>query len=147
MTRNQIKGSAAALGAAFLSLLGGSAALAQVNGNNWGSVTAPVYNTSEGQRADGAKTSTYNSAELLAGPNKAAELSLPAGAAATYFDGVLPNGKIVTPAGVVAQIGMHPLGSALTPDGQYIVLSCDDERNITRILLMALEFGNCDLVG
>ena len=131
MTRNPITGSAAALGAAFLTLLSGSAAFAQVNGANWGAVTAPVYNTSEGQRADGTPTPTYSSAELLAGPNKSKELSLPAGAAPTYFDGVLPNGKIVTPAGVVAQIGMHPLGSALTPDGQYLVVSCDDERNIT----------------
>ncbi len=136
MTRNQIKGrqikgSAAALGAAFLTLLGGSAAFAQVDGTNWGTVTTPVYGTSEGLRADGTPTTTYSSAELLAGPNKSKELTLPAGATPTYFDGVLPNGKIVTPAGVVAQIGMHPLGSALTPDGQYIVISCDDERSIT----------------
>ena len=142
MKRTQIKHSAAALGAALLTLIGGSAALAQVHpslaspgpqidGTNWGTVTAPVYGTSEGLRADGVPTTTYNSAELLTGPNKSKELSLPAGFQPTYFDGVLPNGKIVAPAGVVAQIGMHPLGSALTPDGQYIVLSCDDERNIS----------------
>ncbi len=125
-----VKNSVAALGAAFFSLLG-TAALAQVDGTNWGTVTAPVYNTSEGLRADGAQTSAYSAAELLAGPNKAAELTLPAGSFPTYFDGVLPNGKLVTPAGVVAQIGMHPLGSALTPDGQFIVISCDDERSIS----------------
>ena len=128
--RNPIS-SAAALGAAFLTLLGGSAAFAQVDGTNWGTVTTPVYGTSEGLRADGMPTTTYSSAELLAGPNKSKELTLPAGAAPTYFDGVLPNGKIVAPAGVVAQIGMHPLGSALTPDGQFIVISCDDERSIS----------------
>jgi YVTN family beta-propeller protein len=127
MKRNQPKNGAAALGAALLGLLGGSAALAQVNGSNWGTITAPVYGTSETAVAGGA----YSRAELLAGPNKAGELSLPAALTPTYFDGVLPNGKKVTPAGVVAQIGMHPLGSALTPDGQYIILSCDDERNIT----------------
>ena len=127
----QIKSSAAALGAALLTLLGGSAALAQVDGTNWGSVTTPVYGTSEKLRADGTATSTYSSAELLAGPNKAAELTLPAGSQPTYFDGVLPNGKIVAPAGVVTQIGMHPLGSALTPDGQYLIVSNDDERSIT----------------
>ncbi len=128
MKRNQLKCGAAALGAALLGLLGGSATLAQqVNGTNWGTVTAPVYGTSETQTAGGA----YSRAELMAGPNKAGELSLPAGFTPTYFDGVLPNGKKVTPAGVVAQIGMHPLGSALTPDGQYIILSCDDERTIT----------------
>ena len=126
-----VTGSAAALGAAFFSLLGGSAAFAQVDGTNWGTVTAPVYGTSEGLRADGTATSTYSAAELLAGPNKAAELPLPTGSFPTYFDGVLPNGKEVTPAGVVAQIGMHPLGSALTPDGQFIVVSCDDERSIS----------------
>ncbi len=133
MKRNQIKGSAAALGAAFLTLLGGSAALAQVDGTNWGTVTTPVYNTSEGLRGDvnATPSTTYSSAELLAGPNKSKELTLPAGATPTYFDGVLPNGKIVAPAGVVAQIGMHPLGSALTPDGQYLVVSNDDERSIS----------------
>ncbi len=131
MKQTQIKHSAAALGTAFLALIGGSAAFAQVNGSNWGTVTAPVYGTSEKLRADGTASGTYDRAELLAGPNKSKELTLPAGYTPTYFDGVLPNGKIVAPAGVVAQIGMHPLGSALTPDGQYIVLSCDDERNIT----------------
>ena len=123
MKRNQLKCGAAALGAALLTLVGGSAATAQqVNGTNWGTVTAPVYGTSETQAANGA----YSSAELLAGPNKALELSLPAGLTPTYFDGILPNGRKVTPAGIVAQIGMHPLGSVLTPDGQYLILSCDD---------------------
>ncbi len=146
-----VKNGAAALGAAFLSLLGGSAAFAQVDGTNWGTVTAPVYNTSEGLRADGTATSTYAAAELLAGPNKSAELPLPSGSSPTYFDGVLPNGKIVTPAGVAAQIGMHPLGSALTPDGQYIVVSCDDERNITGGLStlpsMTTAGSDVDLLG
>ena len=127
MKRNQFRSGAAALGAALLTLLGGAAMAQQVDGTNWGAVTAPVYGTQEKAVANGL----YSPAELLAGPNKAAELSLPSGLTPTYFDGVLPNGKKVTPAGVVAQIGMHPLGSALTPDGQYIVLSCDDERSIT----------------
>ncbi len=131
MKRTQFKNNAAALGAALLTLLGGSAALAQVDGTNWGTVTAPVYGTSEGYRADGFPTATYSSAELLAGPNKSKELPLPAGAVPSYFNGVLPNGKIVAPAGVVTQIGMHPLGSALTPDGQYLIVSNDDERNIS----------------
>ena len=142
MKRTQLNHSAAALGAALLTLLSGSAVLAQakpnlvsgppqVNGTNWGTVTAPVYGTSETLRADGVASGIYDSAELLAGPNKSKELALPAGFTPTYFDGVLPNGKIVAPAGIVAQIGMHPLGSALTPDGQYIVVSCDDERGIS----------------
>ena len=130
MKRNSLKKSqlksAAALGAALLTLLGG-AATAQVNGTNWGSVTAPVYGSQETTVANGI----YSSAELFAGPNKGAALTLPPGTLPGYFHGILPNGKKVTPAGIVAQIGMHPLGSALTPDGQYIVISCDDERNIT----------------
>ena len=127
MKRNQLKNGASALGAALLALLGGSAAMAQVDGTNWGTLTAPVYGTSEKAIAGGI----YSAAELFAGPNKSAELTLPSGIASTYFDGVLPNGKKVTPAGIVAQIGMHPLGSVLTPDGQYLILSCDDERNIS----------------
>ena len=146
-----VKNSAAALGAAFLALLGGSAALAQVDGTNWGTVTAPVYGTSEKLRADGTAASTYSSAELLAGPNKSAELPLPSGSLPTYFDGVLPNGKEVTPAGVVAQIGMHPLGSALTPDGQFLVVSCDDERSISGGLStlpsMTSAGGSVNLLG
>ena len=133
MQRSKIKQNryAAALGAALLALVAGPGAQAQVDGTNWGSVTTPVYGTSEQLKANGAASSTYAAAELLAGPNKSAELTLPAGVLPTYWNGVLPNGKKVTPAGVVAQIGMHPLGSALTPDGQYIIISCDDERNIT----------------
>jgi len=150
-SKNSAYKNSAALGAALLALLGGSAAFAQVDGTNWGTVTAPVYNTSEGLRADGTATSTYSAAELLAGPNKSAELPLPAGSLPTYFDGVLPNGKIVTPAGIVAQIGMHPLGSALTPDGQYIVVSCDDERSISGGLSTlpstTTAGGNVNLLG
>jgi hypothetical protein len=41
---------------------------------------------------------------------------------------VLPNGRIVKPAGTSIQIGMNPLGSALTPDGKYLITSNDDER-------------------
>ncbi len=131
MQKMKFTSAAAALGAALLSLLAAPGAQAQIDGTNWGRVTTPVYGTSEQLKATGTPSSTYSAAELMAGPNKAAELSLPSGLLPTYYDGVLPNGKKVTPAGQVVQIGMHPLGSALTPDGQYIVLSCDDERSIT----------------
>src|SRR5262249_10096407 len=77
---------------------------------NWGSVTAPVYGTSE--------TGSYANAELFAGPNKFG----------SYFSGVLPNGAMVKPAGTSIQIGMNPLGSALTPDGKFLITSNDDER-------------------
>jgi YVTN family beta-propeller protein len=78
--------------------------------NTWGTFVAPVYNTSE--------SGAYAGAELFAGPNKFG----------SYFAGVLPNGTKVTPAGVVAQIGMNPLGAVLTPDGRYLITSNDDER-------------------
>ncbi|HJY80700.1 MAG TPA: alkaline phosphatase family protein [Candidatus Binatia bacterium] len=78
--------------------------------NNWGTVTGPVYGSSE--------VGVYAGAELFAGPNKFG----------SYFAGVLPNGRIVTPAGTTIQIGMNPLGVALTPDGKYLVTSNNDER-------------------
>src|ERR1700704_2016074 len=82
-----------------------------INTSNWGTVTAPVYNHAE-------SNPNYSSAEILAGPNKFG----------SYFAGVLPNGKKVTPAGSSIQIGMNPLGIALTPDGKFLVSSNDDER-------------------
>jgi YVTN family beta-propeller protein len=82
-----------------------------INVSNWGTVTAPVYNQAE-------SNPNYSNAEILAGPNKFG----------SYFAGVLPNGRKVTPAGNSIQIGMNPLGIAITPDGQYLVSSNDDER-------------------
>jgi YVTN family beta-propeller protein len=82
----------------------------QITSANWGSVTAPVFGTSE--------SGAYAGAELFAGPNKFGG----------YFQGVLPNGRIVKPAGISMQIGMNPLGIALTPDGRFLVTSNDDER-------------------
>jgi YVTN family beta-propeller protein len=76
----------------------------------WGAITAPVYGTSE--------TGIYAGAELFAGPNKFG----------SYFSGVIPNGKIVKPAGTTMQVGMNPLGSILTPDGKYLITTNDDER-------------------
>lgn len=78
----------------------------------WGTVTAPVAGSSE--------TGAFAGAELFAGPGKLGN---------NYFAGVLPNGRIVKPAGVSVQIGMNPLGEALTPDGRFLITSNDDERN------------------
>ncbi len=86
---------------------------AQINGKNWGTVTTPVYNSSE-TVSGGA----YSAAELFAGPNKLG----------SYFAGVLPNGRKVTPAGTTIQIGMNPLGVAVTPDGKFLITTNDDER-------------------
>lgn len=82
-----------------------------VKSSQWATVTAPVYGTSE--------SGAYSGAELFAGPNKFG----------SYFKGVLPNGRIVKPAGISAQIGMNPLGAALTPDGKFLITSNDDERD------------------
>jgi len=78
---------------------------------DWGAITTPVYNHAE-------SNPFYSIAEILAGPNKFG----------SYYAGVLPNGRKVTPAGASIQIGMNPLGVALTPDGKYVVTSNDDER-------------------
>jgi YVTN family beta-propeller protein len=102
----------AALLAANLPALAAPPRSAAITERNWGSVTAPVYGTSE--------KGVYKGAELFAGPKKFGGL---------YYHGVLPNGRIVRPAGTSIQVGMNPLGLALTPDGRYLVTSNDDERN------------------
>ena len=79
---------------------------------NWGLLTSPVYGTSE--------AGVYASAEKFAGAGKFG---------GNYYNGVLPNGRIVNPAGISVQIGMNPLGSALTPDGKFLITSNDDERD------------------
>ena len=78
----------------------------------WGAITAPVYGTSE--------TGVYAGAELFAGPNKFG----------SYFAGVIPNGRIVKPAGTTVQVGMNPLGSVLTPDHKFLITTNDDEREV-----------------
>jgi YVTN family beta-propeller protein len=85
-----------------------------ITNSNWGSVTAPVYGSTEANP-------NYSAAELFAGPNKLG----------SYYAGVLPNGRKVTPAGTSIQIGMNPLGMAVTPDGHFVVTSDDDEREGT----------------
>ncbi|MBZ5657923.1 MAG: hypothetical protein LAO56_21895 [Acidobacteriia bacterium] len=107
--RNRIFGALCALLAV---VLGTGITFGQsINKSNWGTVTAPVYNQAE-------TNPFYSSAEMLAGPNKFGN----------YYAGVLPNGRKVTPAGISIQIGMNPLGMAVTPDGQFLVTSNDDER-------------------
>ncbi len=83
-----------------------------IDSSNWGSITAPVFGTSE--------SGAYTGAELFAGPNKFGD---------NYYHGVLPNGRIVNPAGISVQVGMNPEGIALTPDGKYLITSNDDERD------------------
>src|SRR3954463_5437567 len=89
-------------------------ALAQsqpIDASNWGKVVSPVWGTNSGLFGSGP--------EMFAGPNQFG----------AYFSGVLPNGKIVKPAGVSVQVGMNPLGVALTPDGRYLVTTNDNSRS------------------
>jgi YVTN family beta-propeller protein len=87
-----------------------------ITASNWGSVGAPVSGMSE-------STAGYEGAEPFAGPQKF-KLS----GDTDYYHGVLPNGRIVKPAGTSTQVGMNPLGIALTPDGKFAIVSNDDER-------------------
>lgn len=89
-------------------------ALTAVTSSNWAQVTSPVFGTSE--------TGTYAGAELFAGPNKFND--------GNYFHGVIPNGRIVKPAGTSLQVGMNPLGAVLTPDGRYLITTNNDERDV-----------------
>lgn len=82
-----------------------------LSSRNWGDITAPTYGM--------IQKGLFHGAELFAGPNQFD---------GNYFHGVLPDGKIVKPAGITVQVGMNPLGVALTPDGKYLVTSNDDER-------------------
>jgi YVTN family beta-propeller protein len=77
----------------------------------WGLVTAPVYGTSN--------KGAYRRAELFPGPKKFG----------SYFAGVLPNGRVVKPAGISTQVGMNPLGAVVTLDGKYLITSNNDEND------------------
>jgi len=84
------------------------------NETNWGILGAPV--------AFGHETMPgYTDAEPFAGPNKFGD--------GKYYHGILPNGKIVNPAGTSIPVGMNPLGSTLTPDGKFLIVTNDDERD------------------
>jgi YVTN family beta-propeller protein len=78
---------------------------------NWGSLATPVYGSTDPSFPAGT--------ELIAGPNKFG----------SYFSGVLPNGRVVKPAGISIQVGMNPLGAALTPDGKFLVTSNDSSHS------------------
>jgi YVTN family beta-propeller protein len=87
------------------------AARAQITRDNWGRVVSPVYGSSHTDR-DGA--------ERFAGPKQFGD---------DYYHGVLPNGRIVRPAGQSVQVGMNPLGVRLTPDGKFLVTTNDNDEN------------------
>jgi len=53
----------------------------------------------------------------------------PAGADAIHpTDGVLPDGRLIAPAGKSVFVGTNPLGFALSPDGRFAIVSNDDQR-------------------
>ena len=77
---------------------------------------------------------TVSAAKRRPQPKSAVSYAAPAGnvpaghlRGATY-DAVLPSGRIVTPAGTSVLTGMNALGVALTPDGRFAIVTCDDER-------------------
>jgi YVTN family beta-propeller protein len=53
----------------------------------------------------------------------------PAGADAIHpADGVLPDGRLLAPAGKSVFVGTNPLGFTLSPDGRFAIVSNDDQR-------------------
>jgi YVTN family beta-propeller protein len=99
--------------AVLLLLAAASTALPQVPARitreNWGRVVAPVYGSASPER---------HGAERPAGPNQFGD---------GYFHAVLPNGRVVEPAGRSVEVGMDPLGVRLTPDGRFLIVSNDDD--------------------
>jgi YVTN family beta-propeller protein len=93
----------------FLGTAGAGGQGGSITRNNWGTVVSPVYGSSQ---------AGYPNAELFAAPKQFGD---------NYYDGVLPNGRIVRPAGKSVQVGMKPLGARLTPDGKYLVTSNDND--------------------
>ncbi|MBV8116966.1 MAG: hypothetical protein JOZ01_03255, partial [Candidatus Eremiobacteraeota bacterium] len=52
---------------------------------------------------------------------------------AVPYNAILPNGKIVSPAGPSIVVGMNALNVALSPDGRYAIVSNDDERETAAV--------------
>ena len=94
---------------------------------NWGSLATPVYGSTDPSLLAGT--------ELSAGPNKFG----------SYFSGVLPNGRTVRPAGISIQVGMNPLGAALTPDGKFLVTSNDSSHSAIASLKNPMNVGGYSL--
>jgi YVTN family beta-propeller protein len=113
MTRRSISGSGLApvVGLAIALVVSGPAPVvrAQITRDNWGRVVAPVFGSSVPDRGG---------AERFAGPRQFGD---------DYDHGVLPNGRIVRPAGQIVQVGMTPLGARLTPDGKFLVTTNDND--------------------
>jgi YVTN family beta-propeller protein len=90
--------------------LSGLIAHGQITKDNWGKVAAPVH---------GSSNPGYPGAELFTGPKQFGD---------DYYHGVLPNGRIVRPAGKSVQIGMDPLGARLSPDGKFLITTNNSDR-------------------
>jgi YVTN family beta-propeller protein len=129
MIRRSIPGSGLApvLGLAIALVVSGAAptARAQITRDNWGRVVAPVYGSSAPERGG---------AERFAGPKQFGD---------DYDHGVLPNARIVRPAGQIVQVGMTPLGARLTPDGRFLVTTNDNDE----VAPLASERDASNVVG
>jgi DNA-binding beta-propeller fold protein YncE len=74
-------------------------------------------------------------AVLLGTTGAATQYGAPAGdrkagpLGASPYNVILPNGRLVVPAGRSVVVGMNALGVAITPDGRYAIVSNDDERD------------------
>ena len=104
-----IRPAAAALVVLLVAVSVHAQAPAQVTRDNWGRVAAPVHGSGHPDR---------QGAERFAGPNQFGT---------EYDHAVLPNGRIVKPAGRSVQVGMNPLAARLTPDGRFLVVSNNDD--------------------
>jgi YVTN family beta-propeller protein len=128
-------------------VLPGAVAVPEVDVSGWNAGVSPFITPIDwgafGAAVAGIpETGIYAGAELFAGPRKFA-----ADGDNDYYHGVLPNGKIVKPAGVSSQVGMNPLGIALTPDGKFAIVSCDDERDGTLSSLQGSTMAGKPLQG
>ncbi len=101
----RVTGRAVALAACVSSLT----ACGPITGSNWGTVVAPVHGSAQPDHAG---------AERFAGPKQFGD---------NYYHGVLPNGRIVLPAGQSVQVGMNPLGARLSPDGKFLITTNNDD--------------------
>lgn len=72
--------------------------------------------------------------EVLARLGAPAQTNVAGPDSPTSFNATLPNGRRVTPVGTNVQVGENPLNAALTPDGKFLVVTNDDERNAGAIV-------------
>ncbi len=71
---------------------------------------------------------------IAAQPRPTVVYSVPAGyrgagaLGVNFFNAILPSGRVVSPLGQSVLVGMNALGTAVTENGKYAIVTCDDER-------------------